>query len=409
MARRVWRLFLWMMTLGVVGFYGRQIWETWLGEHRARADQRGLPLAGEQPHVTIIVPARNEARNIHRCVASLLAQSYPNYDVVVVDDGSTDATPQILTEMQRGPGGARLRVIRAGELPPGWAGKPHAMAVGAAHAGGDWLLFTDADTLHRPDALAWAMREATARHADLFSLVSQMEYPDISAHIIFPVVVMGITAQYPPAQVMNPARAAAIANGQFLLIRRAAYDATGGYAGPALRASVVDDRDLAAAVKRQGGRVAVLNGTDYVSVCMYRNAREQWRGWSKNAYTGSRGGPLLFALMAVGLPIGTILPFALALVGLVSRRRELAILGGLQTAAILAYRWQLDGQMRHSRLWGWAHPLGGAFMTALLARVAWRQASGRGVEWSGRTYQVNQQSLASLAHEREGAGGENRA
>ncbi|MBA3825789.1 MAG: glycosyltransferase, partial [Ktedonobacterales bacterium] len=293
MARRVWRLFLWMSTLGIVGFYLRQIWEAGLGQRRMRSDGRGatFPLATAQPHVTIIVPARNEARNIRRCVASLLGQAYPHFDVVVVDDGSTDATPAILAEMQRGPGGARLQVVPAGSLPAGWAGKPHAMAVGAAHARGTWLLFTDADTLHRPDALTWAMREATARHADLFSLVSQMEYPDISSHIVLPVVLMGITAQYPPAQVLNPTRAAAIANGQFLLIRREAYNATGGYAGAALRASVVDDRDLAAAVKQRGGRVVVLNGANYVSVCMYRSAREQWRGWSKNAYTGSRGGP----------------------------------------------------------------------------------------------------------------------
>jgi chlorobactene glucosyltransferase len=405
MARRIWRFFLWAATLGTVGFYGRQLWEAWLGERRTRTSDTTIVVDGPKPLVTIIVPARNEARNIRRCVASLLAQAYLHFEVVVVDDGSTDATPQILAEMQRSPGGERLRVVPAGDLPPGWAGKPHAMAVGAAHAHGDWLLFTDADTFHQPDALVWAMREATARGADLFSLVSQMEYPDVSSHVIYPIVVMGITAQYPPAQVLNPARATAIANGQYLLIRRAMYDATGGYAGPTLRASVVDDRDLAAAVKRCGGRVVVLSGIDHVSVCMYRNAREQWRGWGKNAYTGSRGGPLVFALMALGLPLGTMLPFILALVGMVSRRRALAIAGGLQTVAILAYRWQLDGQMRHSRLWGWTHPLGGAFMTALLARVAWRQVTGHGVEWSGRTYQVTQQSLTDLAHARETTGG----
>jgi chlorobactene glucosyltransferase len=200
MARRLWRLFLWMSTLGIIGFYGRQIWEMWLGVRRVQGVQSSaaITLATTQPHVTIIVPARNEARNIRRCVASLLGQAYPHYDVVVVDDGSTDATSAILAEMQRGTSGARLHVVSAGALPSGWAGKPHAMSVGAAHARGEWLLFTDADTLHRPDALTWAMREATARHADLFSLVSQMEYPDASSHIVLPVVVMGITAQYPP-------------------------------------------------------------------------------------------------------------------------------------------------------------------------------------------------------------------
>jgi chlorobactene glucosyltransferase len=389
--RRLGHVWLWSSTVGIVGFYLRLIWESWLGVRGARRGGGAQPVAlTRQPRVSVIVPARNEARNIRRCVASLLGQSYPDVEIIVADDGSTDATPEILAELQRGAGGARLRVIAVGELPTGWAGKPHAMAVGATVATGEWLLFTDADTVHRPGALAWAVQEAQQRKADLFSGIAQMEFADWSSHIIMPVVVMGITTQYPPARVANPNAQAAIANGQFLLIRRAMYDAVGGYASAALRGSVVDDRDMAAVVKGHGGRVVLVDASPHVSVCMYRTLGEEWRGWGKNAYAGSRGGPLLFALMLLGLPIGTILPFILALVGLCSRRRHMALAGALQTAAILAYRWALDGQMRHARVWGWAHPLGGAFMTALLAQVAWRQARGRGVEWSGRTYHVAQ-------------------
>ncbi len=389
--RRVGMAWLWASTIGIVIFYLRLMWESWLGMRLARrGGGTALTLAARLPRIAVIIPARNEARNIRRCVASLLGQTYPDYEIIVVDDGSTDTTPQILAELQHGPGGSRLRVMPAGELPPGWAGKPHAMAVGAAAATGDWLIFSDADTLHRPGTLAWAMRMAQQRGADLFSGVSQLEFPDVASHVILPVVVMGITSQYPPAQVANPRRNTAIANGQFLCIRRAMYDAVGGYASPALRGSVVDDRDMAAAVKRHGGRVVLVDAADYVSVCMYRSLGEQWRGWSKNAYAGSRGGPLVFGLMVVGLPIGTILPFVLALVGLVMRRPRLALAGGAQTAAILAYRTLLDRQMRHSRWWGWTHPLAGAVMTALLAHVAVRQVQGRGVEWSGRIYQVAQ-------------------
>jgi chlorobactene glucosyltransferase len=389
--RRVGAAWLWLSTAGIVGFYLRLVWESWLGARLARrAGGPALALASPQPRVSVIVPARNEARNIRRCVASLLGQAYPDFEVIVVDDGSTDATPQILSELRHGAGGDRLRIIPAGELPAGWAGKPHAMAVGAAAATGAWLLFTDADTLHRPGALAWAAREAQRRGADLFSGVAQLEFPDVASHIILPVVVMGITTQYPPAQVANPKRTTAIANGQFLCLRRAMYDAVGGYAAPALRGSVVDDRDMAAAVKSHGGRVVLVDASDYVSVCMYRSFGEQWRGWSKNAYAGSRGGPLAFLLMVLGLPIGTIVPFVLALAGLLTRRPWLALAGGVQTGAILAYRAMLDRQMRHSRWWGLTHPLAGAVMTALMARVATRQMQGRGVEWSGRTYHIAQ-------------------
>ena len=392
---------LWASTIGIVVFYLRLIWEVAFAAHKQRQGTSvTLTLHATLPHVTIIVPARNEARNIRRCVASLLGQAYPHFDVVVVDDGSTDATPRILAELQQGAGGARLRVIQAGALPTDWAGKPHAMAAGVDVAEGSWLLFTDADTLHRPEALAWAVREATRRDADLLSALTQMEFAGTASHFIMPMAVMGITAQYPPAQVANPKRATAIANGQFLLISRAMYDAVGGYAAPPLRQSVVDDRDMAATVKRKGGSVVLLDGRAYVSVCMYRSFGEAWRGWSKNAYIGSRGGPLLFALMALGLPLGTILPFVLAGVGLISRRGQLALMGSLQVAAIMAYRWMADTQLRHSRWWGWGHPVGGAILTGLLAQVAWRQLTGRGVEWSGRTYHVQQATIHAPASQK---------
>lgn len=378
--------------MGIVGLYARLLWETWRGMRLPVP--HGRPPTDDQPHVTVIVPARNEARNIRRCIASLLGQTYANYTVICVDDGSTDETPCILAELQSGPGGAKLRVIHAGELPLGWAGKPHALALGTEQAEGEWLLFTDADTVHRPGALAWSVRHAQARDADVFSIVTHQEYADISSHLLLPIAVMGITTQYPPTKIADPTSATAIANGQYLMIRHSVYDAVGGYADPTLRGSVVDDRDLAAAVKRRGGRVVLMDGRDHVSVLMYRTLREAWNGWSKNAYAGSRGGPLLFALMALGLPFVTIAPFGLALAGIVTRRTGLALAGGAQVASIMAYRALLDRQMRQSRLWGWGHPAGGALMTALLGNAAWRQFTGRGVEWSGRTYQTDQKLLA---------------
>ncbi len=400
MRGRWWQWGLWAMTVGVVAFYLRQIWETRLGIFVARkrfdaAETLPTPL----PHVTIIVPARNERRNIRRCVASLLGQDYPHFDVIVVDDGSTDGTSTILAQMRHDPQGDRLTVIPAGPLPAGWAGKPHALAVGAAavakttgqngHAE-HWLLFTDADTVHRPGALRWAVMHGKAMGGDLISLLSRQQFVEPWGHIIMPIVMMGITAQYPPAQVANPERHVAIANGQYLLISQAMYNQIGGYASPALRSTVLDDRDLAYAVKAQGGCVALLDGRDQVSVCMYRSLDEAWRGWGKNAYAGSRGGPLVFAGMALGLPIGTIVPFLVLLVGLLLRRRSWIVAGGLQVAAILGYRWLLDTNLDQSPAWGLTHPVGGAVIAALLGQVACRQLTGKGVEWSGRSYQVAQ-------------------
>ncbi len=395
--RRGPAVFLGAMTVGVVLSYLGQLWALRRGLFavgREAASESDKPASW--PHVTIVVPARNERRNIRRCAITLLAQDYPSFDVVVVDDNSTDGTGAILAELRHGPHGEKLAVVNAGELPPGWAGKHHAMAAGAAIARGEWLLFTDADTAHRPGALRFAMREALRRDADLASLLPALEMIDWSNHTLMPLVIMGLITLYPPDRVANPATSTAIANGQYLLIRRATYDAVGGYAGDALRASVMDDRDMATLAKRQGGRIALLDGSDQVSVLMYRTFAEAWRGWGKNAYAGSKGGLPLFALMAIALPLGTVLPFVLWLAGVIARRRGVVAASSVQIAAIVAYRWALDGHLRHSRWWVLTHPVGGAILTGLLWRVLWGQITGRGVEWSGRRYLVAQDTTVAV-------------
>ncbi len=387
-SRRKGNGLLWALTAGVAGFYLTQLWQIRRGMFIARHPQREAVIEEPLPHVSIVVPARNERRNIRRCVISLLAQDYPDFDVIVVDDGSTDGTADILAELQHGPGGQRLSVVRAGKLPRGWAGKPHAMAIGASLARGEWLLFTDADTMHHRGALAWAMREGLRRDADLVSLLSRMEMVDPANHIIMPIVMMGISAQYAPDQIADPRSPIALANGQYILISRAMYDQVGGYSGPHLRGSLVDDRDMAAEVKRHGGVLALLDGRDHVDVCMYRSLGEAWKGWSKNAYTGSRGGLPAFVVMTLGLPVITVLPFVLWLTGICARRAVLALAGTIQIASIFAYRASVDHHLRHSRLWGFTHPIGGAIFTALLGNALRRKLTRRGVTWSGRSYDL---------------------
>jgi chlorobactene glucosyltransferase len=386
--RGVERAALWSSTAAFGAFYlvmlRRAAWSgpaLCVGEPEAPAE--GPPL------VSIIVPARNEAANIASCVTSLLEQDHPHVAVIVVDDASTDATPAILARLRREhPAGARLRTIRVEALPPGWAGKPHALHVGASAARGTWLLFTDADTAHAPGALTAALAQATALGADLFSLMTAQELPGFWNRVLMPVAFMGIAAQYPASQVNDPRRALAIANGQFILIRRAAYEAVGGYANPRLRGSVVDDRDLAAEVKRAGFHLMLADGRAYVRTRMYRDLAGHWHGWGKNAVAGSRGGPLAFAGMALGLLGMSVLPPALLLAGALRRRGAWLAAGAAQTAATVLYRRQVDRALAVPWPYAWTQPLGGAVFSAILARAAWRKLAGKGVEWSGRTYQA---------------------
>jgi chlorobactene glucosyltransferase len=397
------RLFLWSHVIGVIGFYI----VLWLRTAPAKED-RSAPKASEPekttqrentPLVSIIVPARNEERNIRRCVTSLLEQDYPNFEVIVVDDGSTDATPRILEEIARDhPRAKCLFVLRLRDsLPPGWAGKPHAIYSGTKEARGEWLLLTDADTWHAPNALNYAVHKAIDEQVDLLSLGSRQELPGFWERVVMPMAYLGIMMQYPPRQVNDPSSPVALANGQFILIRRTVYDALGGYARPELRDTLLDDRDLARVVKRQGYQLRMFDGRQLVHVRMYRNLRETWRGWRKNAFLGSRGGLPFTILSLVGLPMVSIIPFLLpALAWMLNRlpvpkqRRitssEVGMATLLELAPLLAYRRWVDRELDVPWYYALTHPLAGAIFEGIIAQSAWRVLTHKGVDWSGRHY-----------------------
>ena len=347
------------------------------------------------PLVSIIVPARNEEHNIGRCVTSLLEQDYGQYEVIVVDDGSTDGTAHILDELAKThPNGARLYVLRLRDLPAGWAGKPHAIHRGAQEARGEWLLFTDADTWHAPDALRSSLTQALQERVDMFTLGSQQELPKFWNKVMMPMAYLGISMQYPPRLVNDPSSKVAVANGQYILIRRAVYDAIGGYERPDLRGTLLDDRDLARIIKQEGYRLHFVDGRDLVHVYMYRTLRDEWRGWRKNAYLGSRGGLPFVLLEILGLPQLTIVPFILPLLAALTWRRtrgrigmaEVSVATGLEMVALLTYRFWLNRQLNVPWYYAFTQPLAGAIFEGILAESTWRILTRRGVDWSGRVY-----------------------
>lgn len=406
---RAWpRLLLWAHAISVSGFYLILWWRTAPPKARQRATM--LPSNHDGITASIILPARNEERNIRRCVTSLLEQetaANERYEVVVVDDASTDGTERILEEIARAhPHADRLHVLRLNELPPGWAGKPHALHTGIQQAQGDWLLFTDADTWHAPQALHSALTEAISSRSDLFSFGSQQELPGFWEKVLMPLAYLGISMQYPPKLVNDPASPLAIANGQYLLIRRSVYEALGGYNRPELRGTLLDDLDLARVVKGHGYRLRFVDGRDLVRVRMYQGLAEAWRGWRKNVYLGSRGGTAFVLLQLIGLPIMTIAPFALPLLALsktarralVVSRRGIAAAGLLELMPLLAYRvWENRG-LKVPWYYAFTHPLAGAVFTGILAQSTWRVLTGKGVDWRGRIYYSNTESPSTPDH-----------
>src|SRR5271157_5720678 len=229
---------------------------------------------GMSIEVSVIVPARNEEACLGACLESLVAQTGVDFEIIVVDDHSTDRTRELAASF------AGVRIIDAGPLPSGWTGKNNAVITGAREARGQWLLFTDADTVHLPGSLARALAEARENAADLLSYSPEQIAVSFWEMATLPVVFAELARQYPPAKVSDPASPIAAANGQYILVRRQAYDAVGGHT--AIAGSILEDVALARALKSSGRRIRFRYAADAVRTRMYRNFRQLREGWTKN-------------------------------------------------------------------------------------------------------------------------------
>jgi glycosyltransferase involved in cell wall biosynthesis len=226
------------------------------------------------PEVSIIVPARNEEASLGDCLESLTAQTGVGFEIIVVDDGSTDRTREIAQSF------AKVRVISAGPLPDGWTGKNNAAIAGAKEGRAQWLLFTDADTVHLPGSLARALAEAKREGADLLSYSPEQAAVTFAERAVMPVIFSELAAQYPPQKVRDRNSGIVAANGQYILVRRAAYDAIGGHA--AIATEILEDVALARLFHNAGQRVYFRYGGDTVRTRMYRNWPQLREGWTKN-------------------------------------------------------------------------------------------------------------------------------
>ncbi|HEU5227178.1 MAG TPA: glycosyltransferase [Ktedonobacteraceae bacterium] len=393
-------ILLWSHVIGVVGFY-ITIWRRTMPKKDDRVtilspENTTSPISSQvTPLASIIVPARNEEQNIRRCVQSLLEQDYANYEVIVVDDESTDRTGEILDELvATHPHGNRLWVLRLRDLPEGWAGKPHALHMGCQEARGEWLLFTDADTWHAPNALRSSLTQAIHERADLLTLGSTQELPTFWDKVLMPMAFLGISMLYPPKLVNDSRSKVAIANGQYILIKRTVYTRLGGYARPELKGTLLDDRDLARLIKEHGYKLRFVDGRGLVSVHMYHGFKDIWRGWRKNAYLGNRGGIAFFVLQLIGLPMVSVVPFLLPLLAYMTRKRRKAGISAaeaqtaatLELSSLLAYRTWLNKQLCVPWIYSLFHPLAGIIFEGILAESAWRILTRSGVDWRGRYY-----------------------
>lgn len=351
---------------------------------RSRTKLAAREPAGEMPSLSIVVPARNEERQIERCVRSLLAQRHPQFEVIVVDDRSEDETRAILDRLAAED--RRLRIVAGQELPEGWIGKPWALVQGASAASGEWLLFTDADTVHEPVAAASAQREAIDRSCDALSLLTDQEVVTFAERAVLPTILFTIILGIGPTDDVNDPRKrdVAIFNGQYILIQRTAYDASGGH--EALRAEIAEDLELARRLKRDGRFSLLLAGANgLVRTRMYRSFGEIWRGFVKNFALGARGRMLEAILGIAPLACVAISPLgAMWLFAAHDWRLALALSVAIaSTIGVAELGMRRTRFLPGSALW---LPVGLGVVLAIFAVSLWSMLSGRGVEWRGRRY-----------------------
>jgi chlorobactene glucosyltransferase len=348
------------------------------------------PAAG--PLVSLIVPARNEAKNIRRCVESLLAQDYPNLQILVLDDRSTDSTPVILAELAARD--SRLVILAGRELPAGWAGKPHALYQAAKSATGEWLLFVDADTFLDPNAVSASLASAQKTGADLYTVMTEQITASFWERVVMPLVMTALSVGFSPRKVNDPATRDAIANGQFILIKRAVYDAIGGH--EKLKNQIVEDKAISEQVKWNGYRLIVADGHGIAQTRMYTDLPSMWEGWTKNIYLGLSDKPAMLLLGVFGAFLALVAALfmpAWPLLGLLwyfNSGGWMAlgvIIEALAVWAVLLYaRMRVNAQMGISRWYALTTPLGAGVFAAMMFTSAFNVLSGQGVTWKGRKY-----------------------
>ena len=337
----------------------------------------------EPPPVSICVPARDEAAVIGDCVRGLLAQDYANIrELIVVDDRSSDGTAD--AAVAAADGDPRLRVIAGDGPPEGWMGKSAACWRAQQEAVGDWLLFVDADVALHPRALSVAMGAARHHGAQMVSWLGQLVSRSFWERVVMPFIADLIAVFSPLAKVNDPDCDDCLANGQFILISRQAYDDVGGH--ETIRASVIDDVSLGREVKHNSvHRYVLLQSLGLMRTRMYDSLGAIWRGFAKNFYAASKQQAGWLVLVVVYLLITSVLPWVVFIWAAFAGNGDLAAAGALGIAATLGYRMYT---LRWNPTLSWAlllHPLaalvtGGIILDSVMRGKGWRKP----VSWKGR-------------------------
>jgi glycosyltransferase involved in cell wall biosynthesis len=336
--------------------------------------------------ISVIVPARNEQANIAECLHSLRKQG-EGVEIIVADDNSEDATAAIVEEIQaqEAPRGTNLKLVTVPPLPEGWLGKNHALDFAVPHASGAWLLFTDADTRHAEGALRGVVDRAEREHLDLVSYSPPQLMETWWEKAVIPQVYLMLARLYPFDRINDPEDPLAAANGQFLLIRREAYQRIGGHAS--VHGEILEDVALAERAKQAGCRIWFGSGDGVVATRMYQTFGAMWEGWTKNLFLLFGGDRQAFQaeVWQLALRVGIVLTGVGLFVWALPHHRE---------AALAFLVWPLAAHLLFARTYRGPNRFGasalyipgGVILFLLLLNSQRRYSRNLGIEWKGRRY-----------------------
>jgi cellulose synthase/poly-beta-1,6-N-acetylglucosamine synthase-like glycosyltransferase len=351
--------------------------------HLRSLDRVEAPTLDRWPRVSVIMTARDEVQDVGNAVGSRLADDYPDLEVLLVDDRSTDGTGRAAREAAADD--PRFTLVRVDELPAGWLGKVHALHQGFERATGEWLLFSDGDVVVESGTLHRAVGYCEHEDIDQLALVPSFQSGSFLMDSAWTVFLRGLIAMVDPSKVRNPDSKIVLGSGGFNLVRRSAFEATAGFEH--LRMETADDIALASIVKEAGGRVEMIDGSKHATLANYRSITELMRGIEKNGSTTATV-PFALLLLAFGA-LGTVLfaPFAAVAIG----PGWLRVLGGV---ALLIYTGsEMYALWRNARRWAPAviWPLAYLIMAYGMIRSTWLAHRNGGVYWRDTFY-----SLAEL-------------
>ena len=381
---------MWLTYLGIVslflGIMGVNLFLNLRSLHRLD-ESKGRP-GREVPLISVLVPARNEEANIGTCIESLMQQDYPNFEILVLDDSSSDRTGAIVEALAaRDP---RVRLLHGEPLPAGWAGKPHACHQLAQNARGSWYLFTDADTKHAPSMLSHAMAYVQEHKLSLLSGLPLQQTASVSQKVVIPTLYFMILTCFPLWWIQGSSRPkSGFVFGQFIFCNAADYHEVGGH--EAVKARIIEDVCLGLEFTHHGKKQGVVDLSRDVSTRMYGNVGDLWQGLTKWTYSVScfsEAALLLLIMVGIGFFLGPFIFLAWELTPFIDAPGWMA-LALAQVIFIIVMRALIDHRFHCSEAYSVAHPAAILFWLLSAVYASYKHFTGHGVSWKKREYSAS--------------------